>query len=666
VPQPRPPLARFPRDLRVDAAFADVYARLPAESVTQTTVLTLIEAHAPVGSYLPLTGGELTGPLVVPQLQVNALSGVLKAAGGVVVGGAAHADLGSIGVNDHHNRAHVLTDGDHTEAGLTPGHVLTASGATTFGWAALPAGMVVHAVVGEWHSAAGLTAGQVLRASAETTFAWAQLQHADLGDVSADQHHAQGHALTAGPHTESGLTPGNVLTASGAAAFGWAALPASVAPGRLINTTSPLTGGGDLSADRTLSLGYTANLRVTSGNLDTVQDIQTASSPQFAAIGVGGVRGLGLVDAFDASVPFAGTLCGSANGPVFTGRQARGTSGSPTATQSNDLLAEFGGRGRGTDIWAVANAGAVRIYADETWTNTANGSRIEMWTTPRGSTTPARSLQITQNGTFYQSISISSVGIEWGFVQNVTYALSGNTNQMQGSFMGRPTLNQNGYNSTGAVGVVGVVGNVTVSGSAGTVTGAAGLYAVVGMTGNGPCTNGYGLYVATAGYGGTQFTNVYGIDIQNQFAGVNQYGISSRLASGANKWNLYISGTAINYLAGNLLLGTTTDGMTAAGSIAIAKDLAHRGTKAGFYNITPVTRPTAYTQTYATASKTVPAATASNPPAGGTGATEGAYDTAVNRDAMITSLTNNIADVLALKKVVNALIDDLQALGLVS
>ena len=73
----------------------------------------------------------------------------------------------------------------------------------------------------------------------------------------------------------------------------------------------------------------------------------------------------------------------------------------------------------------------------------------------------------------------------------------------------------------------------------------------------------------------------------------------------------------------------------------------------------------AYTQTYSTASKTVPNATASNPPAGGTGATQGAYDTSAHRDAMITSLTNCIADVAALKQVVNALIDDLQALGLV-
>lgn len=58
-------------------------------------------------------------------------------------------------------------------------------------------------------------------------------------------------------------------------------------------------------------------------------------------------------------------------------------------------------------------------------------------------------------------------------------------------------------------------------------------------------------------------------------------------------WNTTASGTTTNSEkmrlenSGNLLLGTTTDGMTAAGSLAIAQDLAHRGTKVGFYNRSP-------------------------------------------------------------------------------
>jgi hypothetical protein len=40
-------------------------------------------------------------------------------------------------------------------------------------------------------------------------------------------------------------------------------------------------------------------------------------------------------------------------------------------------------------------------------------------------------------------------------------------------------------------------------------------------------------------------------------------------------------------LRGNVLIGTATDGMTAGGSLAIAQDLAHRGTLAGFFNKAP-------------------------------------------------------------------------------
>lgn len=46
--------------------------------------------------------------------------------------------------------------------------------------------------------------------------------------------------------------------------------------------------------------------------------------------------------------------------------------------------------------------------------------------------------------------------------------------------------------------------------------------------------------------------------------------------------------------SGSVVIGTTTDGMTAGGSLAIAKDLAHRGTKAGFFAAAPVTQQTGY------------------------------------------------------------------------
>ena len=45
-------------------------------------------------------------------------------------------------------------------------------------------------------------------------------------------------------------------------------------------------------------------------------------------------------------------------------------------------------------------------------------------------------------------------------------------------------------------------------------------------------------------------------------------------------------------LRGSVLVGTVTDGMTAGGSLAIAQDLAHRGTNIGFFNTAPTTKQT--------------------------------------------------------------------------
>ncbi len=60
------------------------------------------------------------------------------------------------------------------------------------------------------------------------------------------------------------------------------------------------------------------------------------------------------------------------------------------------------------------------------------------------------------------------------------------------------------------------------------------------------------------------------------------------------------------------------------------------------------------------------AATALNPPAGGTGQAAGGYDTAANRNLMITSLTAVIADVAEIRTQFNALLAELQTEGTVA
>ena len=56
-------------------------------------------------------------------------------------------------------------------------------------------------------------------------------------------------------------------------------------------------------------------------------------------------------------------------------------------------------------------------------------------------------------------------------------------------------------------------------------------------------------------------------------------------------------------------------------------------------------------------------ATALDPPAGGTGATAGAYDNAANRDLMITSLTAVIADIADIRIQFNLLLAELRTEG---
>jgi hypothetical protein len=64
---------------------------------------------------------------------------------------------------------------------------------------------------------------------------------------------------------------------------------------------------------------------------------------------------------------------------------------------------------------------------------------------------------------------------------------------------------------------------------------------------------------STIGAGST-VTNQFGFRVESTLTGAtNNYGFYGNIASGTNRWNLYMNGTANNYLNGKLLIGTTTD-----------------------------------------------------------------------------------------------------------
>jgi hypothetical protein len=83
---------------------------------------TPVSANVDAAALNTLTGGG------------NADSEHVHAAAGITLD---HADLNNVTADQHHNRQHAITSAaDHSETGLTTGHVLTATGSTTFAWQA--------------------------------------------------------------------------------------------------------------------------------------------------------------------------------------------------------------------------------------------------------------------------------------------------------------------------------------------------------------------------------------------------------------------------------------------------------------------------------------------------------------------------------------------------
>jgi hypothetical protein len=107
-----------------------------------------------------------------------------------------------------------------------------------------------------------------------------------------------------------------------------------------------------------------------------------------------------------------------------------------------------------------------------------------------------------------------------------------------------------------------------------------------------PNENGDSTFAGMLGGGLTNIisgTEVGEMSLNPSYAGADPGG--SALTPGL-RVRAIAADTTQTLIAGNTLIGTTTDGMTAGGSLAIAQDLAHRGTKVGFNNATPITKPT--------------------------------------------------------------------------
>ena len=119
------------------------------------------------------------------------------------------------------------------------------------------------------------------------------------------------------------------------------------------------------------------------------------------------------------SVLIRGNAYGSGIFMNYQGTHARGVSGTPTATQADDVIARFSGLMYGASQYSAGRVVAMDFFAAENATNTANGTYITFGTTPTGSVTIAERLRIGPAG---------QIGIG-----GATYGTSGNLLRSNGS-----------------------------------------------------------------------------------------------------------------------------------------------------------------------------------------------------------------------------------------
>jgi hypothetical protein len=84
---------------------------------------------------------------------------------------------------------------------------------------------------------------------------------------------------------------------------------------------------------------------------------------------------------------------------------------------------------------------------------------------------------------------------------------------------------------------------------------------------------------------GSAVTTQIGFGVESSLTGAtNNYGFYGSIASGTGRWNLYMNGTANNYINGALGIGTTNVGGTSGISINLARNMTGATTSLGMYS----------------------------------------------------------------------------------
>ena len=136
------------------------------------------------------------------------------------------------------------------------------------------------------------------------------------------------------------------------------------------------------------------------------------------------------------------------------------------------------------------------------------------------------------------------------------------TNPRTGSVVSQTFRAHSTYNAPTASSITGICSDFlsyTQVNSSGSLYGKIWQFYAGGFVLTGSVTDKTSFYAANAAIGaGATVTTEHGLYVSGLTAGTTIYGIRSIVAASATRWNLYIDGTAKNYIAGNVGIGTST------------------------------------------------------------------------------------------------------------
>lgn len=324
-------------------------------------------------------------------------------------------------------------------------------------------------------------------------------------------------------------------------------------------------------------LVYNADGSITIGQIST--DVTTAANGIFQG-------------ANDVSVANFLQTYGVGVASYITGLRGRGTAASPTAVQAEDIL--FRLRGRGYD--SAGNAGLtsaeIRWVANETHTTTAHGARLELYTTPNGSTT------LTKVGTFGAD---GNLNIESG----KTYNINGAPHDHPIYALLSGTLAQ--FAATTSAQLAGVLSDETGTGSAVFATSPTLVTPLLGTPTSGVMTNVTGLPLTTgvtgilsAANGGTGINNSTRTLTISANAGTISFTAAASTLTVPATGTAGLLGTAQTWSADNTFSGTVGIGVapSATKKLSITYSVADPATTSyGSYVVSTVTNTVDGTQT---------------------------------------------------------------------